>query len=107
MREKRPIWNRIFVLLAILSVIFMLAMVVLGPLFFFVGITSAIKVVNLTAALVALLSLEATMLQRFGEPDDGVFRGTMIGISGLAASLILLIMSIYMIVQASKKLKQK
>lgn len=70
-------------------------------------ILSAIKVVNLTAALVALLSLEATMLQRFGEPDDGVFRGTMIGISGLAASLILLIMSIYMIVQASKKLKQK
>ena len=70
-------------------------------------ILSAIKVVNLTAALVALLSLEATMLQRFGDPDDGVFRGTMIGISGLAASLILLIMSIYMIVHASKKLKQK
>lgn len=69
-------------------------------------ILSAIKVVNLTAALVALLSLEATMLQRFGEPDDGVFRGTMIGISGLAASLILLSMSIYMIVHASKKLKQ-
>lgn len=69
-------------------------------------ILSAIKVVNLTAALVALLSLEATMLQRFGEPDDGVFRGTMIGISGLAASLILLSMSMYMIVHASRKLKQ-
>lgn len=69
-------------------------------------ILSAIKVVNLTAAMVALLSLEATMLQRFGEPDDGVFRGTMIGISGLIASLILLTMSIYMIVHASKKLKQ-
>ena len=69
-------------------------------------ILSAIKVVNLTAALVALLSLQATMLQRFGERDDGVFRGTMIGISGLAASLILLSMSIYMIVQASKKLQQ-
>ena len=70
-------------------------------------ILSAIKVVNLTAAMVALLSLEATMLQRFGEPDDGVFRGTMIGISGLAASLILLSMSIYMILHASGKLKQK
>ena len=69
-------------------------------------ILSAIKVVNLTAALVALLSLEATMLQRFGEPDDAVFRGTMIGISGLAASLILLSMSITMIVHASRKLKQ-
>lgn len=69
-------------------------------------ILSAIKVVNLTAALVALLSLEAAMLQRFGEPDDGVFRGTMIGISGLVSSLILLSMSITMIVHASKKLKQ-
>lgn len=69
-------------------------------------VLSAIKVVNLTAAMVAMLSLEATMLQRFGEPDDGVFRGTMIGISGLAASLILLSMSIYMIVRASRKLKQ-
>ena len=69
-------------------------------------ILSAIKVVNLTAALVALLSLEATMLQRFGEPEDGVFRGKMIGITGLAASLILFGMSFYMIVHASKKLKQ-
>ena len=69
-------------------------------------ILSAIKVVNLTTALVALLSLEATMLQRFGEPEDGVFRGKMIGITGLAASLILFGMSFYMIVHASKKLKQ-
>lgn len=69
-------------------------------------ILSAIKIVNLTAALIALLSLEATMLQRFGEPDDGMFRGTMIGASGLVASLILLSMSLYMIVRASKKLKQ-
>lgn len=69
-------------------------------------VLSAIKVVNLTAALVALLSLEAAMLQRFGAPDDGVFRGTMIGISGLVASLILLTISIYMIVHASKKLKK-
>ena len=69
-------------------------------------VLSAIKAVNLSAALVALLSLEAAMLQRFGAPDDGVFRGTMIGISGLAASLILLSMSLYMIVRASRKLKQ-
>ena len=69
-------------------------------------ILSAIKVVNLTAAMVALLSLEATMLQRFGGSDDSLFRGTMIGISGLVASLILLGMSVYMIVHASGKLKQ-
>ena len=69
-------------------------------------VLSAIKVVNLSAALVALLSLEAAMLQHFGEPDDSVFRGMMIGISGLVASLILLTMSLYMIVRASRKLKQ-
>ena len=69
-------------------------------------ILSAIKVVNLTAALTALLSLEATMLQRFGDAEDGLFRGVMIGISGLVVSLILLSMSIYMIVHATRKLKQ-
>lgn len=69
-------------------------------------ILSAIKVVNLTAAMVALLSLEATMLQRFGDVDDWIFRGTMIGISGLVASLILLSMSVYMIIHASKKLSK-
>lgn len=69
-------------------------------------ILSAIKVVNLTAALTALLSLEATMLQRFGDAEDGLFRGVMIGISGLVVSLILLIMSITMIVRASRKIKQ-
>ncbi len=69
-------------------------------------ILSAIKVVNLTAAMVTLLSLEATMLQRFGDADDWIFRGTMIGISGLVASLILLSMSVYMIIQASKKLSK-
>ncbi len=69
-------------------------------------ILSAIKVVNLTAALTALLSLEATMLQRFGDAEDGLFRGVMIGISGLVVSLILLSMSITMIVHASRKIKQ-
>ena len=69
-------------------------------------VLSAIKVVNLSAALVALLSLEAAMLQHFGPDDSSRFRNTMLGVSGLAASLILLSMSITMIVHASRKLKQ-
>ena len=69
-------------------------------------IHSAIKVVNLTAALTALLSLEATMLQRFGDAEDRLFRGVMIGISGLVVSLILFSMSITMIVHATRKIKQ-
>ena len=69
-------------------------------------VLSAIKVVNLSAALVALLSLEAAMLHHFGPGDSSRFRHTMLGVSGLAASLILLSMSVIMIVHASKKLKQ-
>ena len=69
-------------------------------------IHSAIKVVNLTAALTALLSLEATMLQRFGDAEDRLFRGVMIGISGFVVSLILFSMSITMIVHATRKIKQ-
>ena len=67
-------------------------------------VLSAIKVVNLTAAMVALLSLEATMLRRFSDADSGIFQGKMIGISGLVVSLILLSISIYMIIHASGKL---
>jgi len=69
-------------------------------------VLSAIKVVNLSAALVALLSLEAAMLQHFGPGDSSHFRQTMLGVSGLAVSVILLSISIYMIVHASKNLKQ-
>ena len=54
----------------------------------------------------ALLSLEATMLLRFGANDDWTFRGMMIGISGLVVSLILLSTSIYMIAHAARKIKQ-
>ena len=69
-------------------------------------VLSAIKVVNLSAALLALLSLEAAMLQHFGPDDSSRFRNTMLGVSGLVSSLILLSMSVTMIVHASKKLKQ-
>ena len=69
-------------------------------------VLSAIKVVNLSAALVALLSLEAAMLQHFGPDDSSRFRHTMLGVSGLVASLILSSVSVYMIIHASKQLKQ-
>ena len=68
-------------------------------------VLSGIKVVNFTAALTALLSLEATMLQRFSDADSDVFRARMLGISGLVASLILLSLSAYMIVHASRHLR--
>lgn len=68
-------------------------------------VISAIKVVNLTAAMMAMLSLEATMLHHFGG-DDSRFRATMLGVSGLAASIIILSLSIYMILHATKKIRR-
>ena len=68
-------------------------------------VLSAVKVVNLTAALVALLGLEAAMLSRFGDGDASSFRPTMLGISGLVVSVIILGMSAYMIIRASYKLR--
>ena len=70
-------------------------------------VLSAIKAVNLAAAVAAMMSLEAAMLRRFGSGDDSVFRHTMLGISGLVAFLILLSISAYMIVHANRKLKEK
>lgn len=68
-------------------------------------VISAIKVVNLTAAMMAMLSLEATMLHHFGG-DDGRFRATMLGVSGFVASIIILSLSIYMILHATKKIRR-
>ena len=70
-------------------------------------VLSAIKVVSLTAAMVAMLSLEAAMLAQFGADDDPTFRGTMLGVSGLVVSLIILGMAVYMIVNANKKMKSR
>lgn len=69
-------------------------------------VLSAVKVVNLTAALVALLGLEAAMLSRFGDGDDFAFRPTMLGISGLIVSMILFGLSGYMIIRSSKQLRR-
>ena len=68
-------------------------------------VLSGVKAVNLTAALVALLGLEAAMLSRFGDGDDSAFRPTMLGISGLIVSVFILGMSVYMIIRASNKLR--
>ena len=67
---------------------------------------SAVKTVNLAAAIMALINLEAAMLHHFGGGDDTRFRHTMLGISGLGAWLILLCISVYMIVHASGELSR-
>lgn len=67
-------------------------------------VMSAAKVINLTAALVSMLSLETAMLAQFGG-DEPEFRCIMLGTSGGAVCMIVLTMAIYMIVRSTKKLR--
>ncbi len=65
---------------------------------------SAVKVVNLTSAIVAMLSLSGAMITRFGG-EDNLFRAKMLGISGFVAFLVILSMSIYLIANATKQIR--
>lgn len=69
-------------------------------------ILSAAKVINLTAALVSVLSLETAMLTQFGAADDDAFRQIMTASTGTGVSMIVLGMAGCMIVHSTKKLKQ-
>lgn len=68
-------------------------------------VMSAAKVINLTAALVSMLSLETAMLTQFGAADDPAFRQIMTASTGAAISLIVLVMAVFMIVHSTKHLK--
>lgn len=69
-------------------------------------VLSAAKVINLTAALVSMLSLETAMLTQFGAADDPVFRKVMTASTGAGVSVIVLGMAIFMNVRSTKQLKQ-
>ena len=68
---------------------------------------SAAKVINLTAALVSMLSLETAMLTRFGAADDPMFRKAMTASTGAGISILVLGMAIFMIVRSTRRLKQE
>ncbi|MDE6744912.1 MAG: hypothetical protein K2J95_13635 [Lachnospiraceae bacterium] len=68
-------------------------------------IMSAAKVINLTAALVSMLSLETAMIAQFGG-DDSAFRQIMTSATGAGVCLIVLGMAVYMIIRSTKILKQ-
>ncbi|MDE5698707.1 MAG: hypothetical protein K2I96_15080 [Lachnospiraceae bacterium] len=69
-------------------------------------VMSAAKVINLTAALVSMLSLETAMLTQFGAADDPMFRQIMTASTGAGISVIVLGMAGFMIVRSTKQLKQ-
>ena len=67
---------------------------------------SASKAINLAAACVSMLTLETTMLTTFGQDSDPLVNRLLLAISGIAVSLFIMAMAIYMIVRGKKELKQ-
>lgn len=67
-------------------------------------ILSAVKAVNLVAAMVSILSLETAMLARFGG-DDPVFRETMTSATGGGVCTVVIGMAVFMILRACTLLK--
>lgn len=67
---------------------------------------SASKAISLAAACVSILTLESTMLTTFGQSEEIQFRQIMLAATGIAISLFIVVMAIYMIVQGNKGLKK-
>lgn len=67
---------------------------------------SAARVISLASALVSILSLETAMLTAFGKPGTDSFRQLMTALTGTAICLLILAMAIYMIIHATKEIKQ-
>ena len=66
---------------------------------------SAAKAISLASATVSMLTLENALLTTFGEGESELFRQIMLGASGAAVILIVQGIALYMIVNASKKLR--
>lgn len=69
-------------------------------------VCSASKVVSLASACVSLLTTESTMLNTFGQNTvDDMTRKILLGSSGVAVSLFIIIMAVYMIAHGTVKIK--
>ena len=69
-------------------------------------VVSVAKVINLTAALVSMLSLETAMLTQFGAARDAAFRESMSAATGTGVSIIVLGMAVVMIVRTTNQIKK-
>ena len=63
-------------------------------------VMSAAKVINMSAALVSMFSLETAMLAQFGGKDTENFRFIMTSLTGAGVSLIVLGMALFMIIHS-------
>ena len=67
---------------------------------------SAAKAISLASACVSMLTLEATMLTTFNDGSiDLTGRRILLGCTGAAVSIFIIVMAIYMIVQSTKTLR--
>ncbi|MGN0373648.1 MAG: hypothetical protein ACI4F3_12645 [Enterocloster sp.] len=64
-------------------------------------VMSAAKMINLTAALVSMFSLETAMLDQFGEARDIAFRQRMSAVTGAGMSVLILGMAVYLIIRTT------
>lgn len=67
-------------------------------------VLQASKFINLTVAMVAMISLEVAMISKFS--DDSSLKMTMTGALGFVVCLINFLISLYMIINASKNMKK-
>ena len=69
-------------------------------------VLSASKAIRLAAALVSLLSLETAMLAQFGTEEEAGFNQLMTALTGAGVCILVLAISVYMIVHATKEIKK-
>ena len=67
---------------------------------------SATRMISLATSAVSMLTLENSMLAAFSAPEDAEFNSLMRLLTGLAVSIFVLSMGIYMIVLASKRINK-
>lgn len=69
-------------------------------------VLSASKCINLTVAMISILSLEVAMIYQFGNNDSN-FKTLMISLTGFVIAVINSLMAIFMIIKAKKNLESK
>lgn len=69
-------------------------------------ILSTAKCINLSAALVSMLSLETAMLSQFGAAESPTFRRLMVTFTGAGVSIVVVAMSAYLIIRACREIKR-
>ena len=66
----------------------------------------AAKVVNFSAALVSMLSLETAMLSQFGADSSPEFRKIMVAATGAGVSVLVIVMALFMIIRSTREIKK-